>query len=113
MHVGHPPQCTIAYQLTRLGPLRMEPHHESLGQMHFLRERQQHLELRRPHPHGLFAQYVLARLGGPTRPLHVHVVGERVVDDVDGRVSQEFLVGPVGRRDVVAFRKRLTAAEVA
>ena len=52
------------------------------------------------HADGLFAEDVLAGFGGFDGPRNVKLVGERVVDGVDGRVGEEFFVGAVGGGDV-------------
>jgi hypothetical protein len=49
---------------------------------------------------GFFAEYVLAGLGGAEGPGDVEVVGEGVVDDIDGGVGEERFVGGVGGGDL-------------
>ena len=60
---------------------------------------------------GLLAQDVLAALGGFLGPLGVQGVGERVVDDVDFGVVEEFFIAAVGFGDAGCFGRGLSLGE--
>ena len=48
---------------------------------------------------GLFAQHVLAGLGGGDGHGHVQMIGQGIVDGVDIGIGEEFLVGTIGLGD--------------
>jgi hypothetical protein len=50
-------------------------------------------------PDRLLAQHVLARLQGFDGPLHVQVIGQRIVDGLDFRVGEQRLVAAVAAFD--------------
>ncbi len=61
---------------------------------------------------GLFAEHVLARFGGPDRPFGVEVVGQRVVDDVDAGIGQQFFIAAVGLGNIPLGRIGLGALQI-
>src|ERR1039457_2828627 len=90
--------AAAADQIAGAQPLRMRAHHESFAHLHAgagLRFEQLAgfggVESQR-----LLAEHVLSGLGRAHRPGHVQVIGQRVVDRLDLRIGQQFLVGTVG-----------------
>ena len=61
----------------------------------------------------LFAEHVLACLGGAHGPRHVQVIGQRIVDRVDLRIGQHLLVGAVGFGNAEFARRRFGPRRVA
>ena len=62
---------------------------------------------------GLFTQHGFPGLRGGDGQRRVQVIGQRIVDRVDVRVGEQFLVAAEGTRNIVLFRKRLRAAQIA
>ncbi len=62
---------------------------------------------------GLFAEDMLAGAGGADGPFDVEVIGKGVVDDVDGGVGEEFVVGAVGGGDAEGGGVGLGGGEIA
>ncbi len=60
-----------------------------------------------------FAQYMLARFGCANRPRHVHVIRQRIVDEIDGGIGQELFVGAVRGGDAELRRGFLCAGQIA
>ena len=65
------------------------------------------LRFRRGPRERLFAQHVLAGLGGSDRPLRVQAIRQRVVDRVDVRIGQQRLVRAVRALDAALSGIRL------
>ena len=61
----------------------------------------------------LFAEHVLAGLGGLDGPGHVKLIGQRVVDGVDFGVGEQLLVGAVGLGNAERGCRLLRLGEIA
>ncbi len=107
--------CAGVGELTRAPPLRMEAHHERLGDQLAgpVARGDQRLGFLRVERDRLLAQHVLARLQRADRPRDVQLVGQRIVDRLDRRIGEQFVVGAVGLGDPVRRRRRLGLGEVA
>ena len=86
------PMRPALHQLARAQPLRMEAHHERLGDQHLAGRRAQLQRLGRGQRDRLLAQHVLARGRGLQRQRHVQVVGQRVVDRLDLGIGEQGFV---------------------
>src|ERR1022692_684592 len=107
--------AAAADQIAGAQPLRMRAHHESFAHLHAgagLRFEQLAgfggVESQR-----LLAEHVLSGLGRAHRPGHVQVIGQRVVDRLDFRIGQQFLVGTVGFRNAEGGGRLLGLRQVA
>ena len=93
---------------SRLPPLRVVADHEGFADelAGLALHRDQRLGLAGVQRDRLLAQHVLAGARGARGPLDVHVVGQRVVDDVDLGIGQQLLVAAIGLRDPEATARR-------
>ena len=81
----------------------MEANHECFHDVHLARHRLQLFGLRSSQRQRLFAQHMLTRLRCPQCPWHVLIVGQRVVDHLDGRIGQQLLVRAIGAGNTQAL----------
>ncbi len=96
LHRAQRADAALAHELAGAQPLRMEAHHERLGDQRLADRRAKRRRLVGGQRDRLFAQHVLARGGGRERERHVQVIGQRVVDRLDLRIGEQRLVRAVG-----------------
>ena len=85
---------SLSDQILDLQPLRVRADHEGFLDAHAgaIAHRQEVARLGSRQPDGLLAEDVLAVFGRLDRPGDVEVIGQRIVNRVDLRVGEEFLV---------------------
>ena len=88
------PNPPFANQLPGPQPLRVRLHHKRFANFHAgaLPHRQQRPRFRGVQRDGLFAQHVLPRLRRLDGPRHVQVIRQRIVDRLNFRIAQQFLI---------------------
>ncbi len=86
------------HDLLRPHPLRVVTDHEGLGDHHAGRHTPQLLGFGGIEGDRLLAEHMLAGFQRLDRPGHMQVVGQRVVDRLDGGVGQQRLVAPIRLR---------------
>src|SRR5258708_7739729 len=91
-----------AHDLAGADPLRMRPNHERLSDLDAgpVARLNQRAALGHAQRDRFFAQHVLAGLSRANRPGHVQMVREWIIDGLDFRVGQQFLIGSVGSRNL-------------
>ena len=91
-----------AHQLLRAQPLRVMAVHEGLHQLQLRVAApgvHQQLALGGRQPNRLFAQHMLARLERLDGPRHMQMIGQRVVNGLHLRVSEQCLVAAIAARN--------------
>src|SRR5208283_2832176 len=98
--------AALVEQFEQAQPLRKTPDHKGFADLDSgtVADGEQRLSFRDREAERLLAKHMLAGFRGLGSPRDVKLIGQRIVDRVDIRVGEKFLVGAEGFRNVKRLR---------